>query len=245
MDVGKAFTFVFEDKDWIKKILIAAGILLLGILFSWVLLIPLIVAAILLNGYMIEIVRRVIRGEPNVLPEWDNWGVLLTDGLKMLVIEIVYALPMIIVSLCLSIPIGALSENAQGVSSALSAILSCITILYTIAMTLVLPAAVGFFADTGDLGAAFRFGEVFRLVRNNFSTYLVTLVMSWVASLIGGLGVLVCGVGWLATYPYGWMVTGHLYGQAYVAATGRTQATILPPEELPLPEEPPAPEEVI
>ena len=33
MDVGKAFTFVFEDKDWIKKVLIAAGILLVGFFF--------------------------------------------------------------------------------------------------------------------------------------------------------------------------------------------------------------------
>jgi Protein of unknown function (DUF4013) len=243
MDVGKAFTFVFEDKNWITKILIAAGILLLGILFSWVLLIPLIVAAILLNGYTVEIVRRVIRGEPDALPKWDNWGALLADGLKMLVIEIVYALPMIIVALCLSIPISALSRNAEQLSSLLSAFLSCISIVYAIAVTLVLPAAVAFFADAGDLGAAFRFGEVFGLVRNNFSTYLVTLVMSWVASLIGGLGALVCGVGWLFTYPYAWMVTGHLYGQAYVAATGKTQAAAPAPEELAAPEEAPAPEE--
>ena len=236
MDVGKAFTFVFEDKDWIKKVLIAAGILLVGIFFSWVLLIPLILASVLLGGYVVEITRRVIRGDVDTLPQWDNWSALIVDGLKVVVIAIVYSLPLIIVSVCLGIPIGILSDNAQEISSLHSALLSCISMLYAIAVTLVLPAAIGKFADTGDLGAAFRFGEVFSLVRNNFSTYLVTLVMSWVAGLIGSLGTLICGVGWLATYPYSLMVTGHLYGQAYVAATGGAQATILPPEAPQAPE---------
>ena len=62
MDIGKSFTFVFEDNDWIVKILIAAAILLLGVFFSWLLLIPLILAVLLLSGYGVEITRLVIRG---------------------------------------------------------------------------------------------------------------------------------------------------------------------------------------
>ena len=40
--------------------------------------------------------------------------------------------------------------------------------------------------------------------------------MSWVANLIGSLGSIICGVGCLVTGPYAWMVTGYLYGQAYL-----------------------------
>jgi hypothetical protein len=229
MDIGKAFSFVFEDKEWIQKIAIAAVILLVGIALSWLLLIPLILAFALLAGYTVEIIRRVLRGEAEVLPKWGNWGVLLTDGLKALVIYLVYFLPMIILSLCLGIPIGALGERSPEASSVFSAFLSCISFIYAIAVTLVLPAATAKFAATNDLGAAFRFGEVFGLVRNNLSIYLITLVMAWVASLIGGLGALVCGVGWLVTYPYAWMVTGHLYGQAHLEATGQG----LPPAPAP------------
>ena len=98
----------------------------------------------------------------------------------------------------------------------------------SIVLSLVLPAAIGHFVANDDLGAAFRFGEVFGLVRDNFVTYLVTFLMSWVASLIGGLGFLVCGVGWLVTGPYATMVTGHLYGQAYLDATGGAVAPIDP-----------------
>ena len=106
MDIGKSFTFVFEDDQWITKILIAAVILLVGVLFSWVLAIPLILAFALLSGYMVEITRRVMAGQVDGLPEWDDWGALLMDGIKFWVVGIVYALPLIILSICLGIPIG-------------------------------------------------------------------------------------------------------------------------------------------
>lgn len=223
MDIGKAFSFVFEDKDWVSKILIAAAISLVGTLLG-ILIIPAILAAALLGGYMVEIARRVIQDHPQVLPEWDNWGTLLTDGLKFIVISIVYAAPMILASICLGIPAGLLSEDSPELSTALSLVLSCLNILWAIVLSLFLPAAVGAFAAEGELGAAFRFGRVFSLVRNNFSTYLIVLVMSWIASLIGGLGVIICLIGWLATYPYSYMVIGHLYGQAYRKATGQVSA---------------------
>ncbi|MGD9145422.1 MAG: DUF4013 domain-containing protein, partial [Anaerolineae bacterium] len=105
MDIGKSFTFVFEDDAWITKLLLAAAILLLGVLFSWLLLIPLILALALLGGYGVAITRQVIGGELNKLPEWDDWGALIADGLKVIVVGIVYALPLIIIALCLSLPI--------------------------------------------------------------------------------------------------------------------------------------------
>lgn len=226
MDIGKSFTFVFEDEDWIAKILIAAAILLIGILFSWVLLIPLIAALALLGGYGIEIMRRVMRGQSQLLPEWDNWGELIADGLKVLVIGIVYALPFIIISACLGVPIGLIGEQGSDAAGAIGGLLglalSCFNILWGIVLSIVLPAAIAFWIADNDLGAAFRFGKVFTFVRDNLTTYLITFLISWVASLIGQLGALVCGIGWLVTVPYSWLVTAHLYGQAYVQAAGQT-----------------------
>jgi hypothetical protein len=224
MDIGKAFAFVFEDEAWITKILIAAAILLLGVLFSWLLMIPLILALALLGGYSVEITRRVLRGQLDGLPEWDDWGTLLAEGLKVMVIAIVYALPLIILGICLGVPSGFLSDSGDAgaaVGGLLGFLLSCFAFLYAIAMSIVLPAAIAFYAAEDDLGAAFRFGDVFGLVRDNLGTYLITWVMSWVANLIGEAGSLVCGIGWFLTFPYGVMVTGHLYGQAYAASTGQ------------------------
>jgi hypothetical protein len=230
MDVGKSFSFVFEDDQWITKILLAAAILLLGILFSWLLLIPLILAFALLAGYSVEITRRVLQGQPSGLPEWDNWGELLAEGIKVIVIGIVYALPLIVLSICLGIPIGIFAENSEGLSTLFSLLLSCVSLLYAIAMSIVLPAAIAFYVAHDDLGAAFRFGEVFAFVRNALSTYLITFLMSWVAQFIGQLGSIICGVGWLVTVPYAYMVTGHLYGQAYLESQGQIAQPVVEEE---------------
>ncbi len=225
MDIGKSFTFVFEDEDWIVKILIAAAIFTVGLLFSWLILIPLILAGALLGGYAVEITRRVIQGHPKPLPEWDNWGDLMADGFKFLAVGVVYALPFIIIIACLGIPVGILGDQGGEGAAVLSAILSiglsCFSLIWGIAISLLLPAAIAFWVAEDDLGAAFRFGEVFAFVRNHFVTYLITFLMSWVASIVGSLGSVVCGIGVLVTAPYGWMVTGHLYGQAYLDAKGQ------------------------
>lgn len=228
MDIGKSFSFVFEDDRWVTKILIAAAILAVGWVFVWLVGIPLILAFLLLAGYQVEITRRVIRGVTPVLPEWDDWGKLLTEGVKFAVIGLVYALPAIIVSICLGVPVSLLGEDGNGdptwVSWVCGGPLACLSILWSILVALVLPAAVAFYVANDDLAAAFRFGDIVRFVRKNLTTYILTAIMSWVAGLIGGLGTWLCLVGWLATYPYSIMVTGHLYGQAYVEASGQAAA---------------------
>ncbi len=220
MDIGKAFSFVFEDEQWIVKVLIAAGILLAGVLLSW-LVIPAFLAYLLLAGYGIEITRRVLRGESTVLPAWENWGQLFTDGVQMAIIGIVYALPIILFSICLGVPLGIASEDSEAAASIFGSVLGCLNFLWGIVMSLLLPAAVAFFVKEGNLAAAFRFGEVFAFVRDNFATYVVVAVMAWVASVIGGLGFLLCGIGWLFTVPYGGFVTSYLYGQGYLKASGQ------------------------
>lgn len=229
MDIGKAFSFVFEDEEWIVKVLIAMGILLGGVLLSW-LIIPAFLAYLLLAGYGVEITRRVLRGESRVLPVWDNWGQLFTDGLYIAIIGIVYALPIIILSICLGTPIGILAEDSEAASSMLGTVLGCLNFLWGIVMSLFLPAAIAFYVKEGSLAAAFRFGDVYAWVRDHFSTYLIVAVMAWAASIIGGLGFLVCGIGWLFTIPYSGFVTSHLYGQGYLAASGQTPQAVVEEE---------------
>lgn len=226
MDIGKAFGYAFEDDQWIPKILIAAGILLAGIVLG-IFIIPAFIAAFLLSGYGVEITRRVINGTSPVLPEWDNWGDLLIDGLKVWVIGIVYALPMILVGMCLGIPGAVFSQDSPGLASAFSSFAGCLNFLWGIILSLFMPAAIALFVANDDLGAAFRFGEVFNFVRDNFSNYLIVLVLGWVASLIGFLGIVFCFLPVLVTAPYASWITSHLYGQAYREGIGRASQPVL------------------
>ena len=85
MDLGRAVGFVFEDEDWLKKVLIG-GVLMLIPIFGQLLTI----------GYGLEIARRVVKGHPQPLPEWDEWGTKIIEGFMNGVIGFVWALPIIV-----------------------------------------------------------------------------------------------------------------------------------------------------
>jgi hypothetical protein len=95
-------------------------------------------------------------------------------------------------------------------------------LLYSIFVGLMIPAAIGKLADTDELKAAFRFGEVFGLVRDNVGAYVIVLLGSLVASLVASLGVIACVIGVLFTGAYSFAINGHLIGQAYKQATATT-----------------------
>ena len=80
MNFGQAFTYVFEDPDWAKKLLIPALVSLIPIIGQLVVL-----------GWMLEVTRRVIQQNPRPLPELD-FGRQLGEGFKGFIIGLVYAL---------------------------------------------------------------------------------------------------------------------------------------------------------
>jgi hypothetical protein len=217
MDIGKAIGFVFEDQDWISKVLIGALITFLSFL---------ILPAFLLFGYSLEITKRVLRGDPQPLPPWTELGDLFVKGVMVVIIGIVYALPIIIINVCAT-PIWIIADNSRNVGTAetLSGLASfgvgCLSFLWAIVMSIVLPAALARFADTGELRDAFQFGDILRFVQDNLGTYIVVFLVIWVASLIAGvIGAVACGIGLFFTQPILYMFMGHLYGQAYLKAQG-------------------------
>lgn len=217
MDFGKAFSFVFDDENWIVKVLIG------GVLS----LIP-IVGQILLYGYGLEVMKNAMQGRSTPLPEWDDWGGKLVKGIMYIVIGFVYALPIIIVASCFSVLMGVLgsassSRDAIDVINTLGGLcLGGFALVYGILMTLALPPAMGRYLETGEIGAAFRFGEVFALVRDNVGSWIIVLVLTWVAGLIAGLGIILCVVGVLFTAFWANLVTMYLWGDAYRQASARS-----------------------
>ena len=87
MDIGKAFGYVFEDIQWTNKILLGSVILLIPIF-----------GPIVLTGYIIAIMRNVVAGDPYPLPDWSNIGENFMDGLMVVLANLIYGLPMILLS---------------------------------------------------------------------------------------------------------------------------------------------------
>ncbi len=212
MDLGLAFSFPFQDEKWIEKIVIAALISLIPIIGWFALL-----------GWSIEIGRRVINGEEQVLADWSDFGGLLTLGFKAWIAALVFSIPLIIVW----IPVGifaAVADSIDGdagavIVSLVSFCVICLTFIYSIALLFALPASYGRLASTDGLGDALNFGELWKLVSNASSAYLIVLLGYIVAGFIASLGSILCLVGVFLTTAYALAVEGHLLGQAYLEGT--------------------------
>jgi hypothetical protein len=205
MDIGKSFGYVFEDEKWVTKVLIG------GVLN----LIPIVN---LVNvGYALRTLRNVAAGAERPLPEWDDFGDYFVKGLLVAVGILIYAIPVLLVSV-LSAIVGALAGGNSDVTSGLlglcTAGLACIGSLYGLALALWLPAALVRYAMSGEFGAFFRFGEIWGFISRNLGAYIVALIVAWLASLVAGIvGGILCGVGVLFTSFWAMLVAAHLLGQ--------------------------------
>ena len=175
-------------------------------------------------GWMLDVMRRVMNDDPETLPPEVDFGGFIVRGLQVFVISLVYAIPLIIFSA--PGPIMPMALEAVGMDADTMGIISIVvsvccgglSFIYGLFMALMLPAAHALFLREGSLGAAFKFGDVFKLVKSAIGPYALVLVGSLAASLISSLGMIACVVGLLITMPYALAIMGHLYGQAYKQA---------------------------
>jgi hypothetical protein len=209
MDFGLSFSFPFQDEEWVKKVVLTAVISL----------IPLI-GQIALIGWLVELTRRVIRGDAEPLPDWADFGGILMLGLKIFAIGFVYALPLMFIVIPMGI-VDALvdSESAAALYSIVTMCFSCFALIYGLALAFFFPAAVGELAATDDFGAAINPTNIFAHVRAAPNAYLLAFVGTIVAGFLAGFGIILCFVGIIFTTVYAYAVQGHLYGQAYLEAT--------------------------
>jgi hypothetical protein len=208
MDIGLAFSFPFQDEEWVTKLILAAVIMLIPVL-----------GIIVVLGWMLAITRNVIKGETKPLEGWSDFAGLLTLGFKAFIVSMIYALPIIV----LSIPFGIVSgmmdnQSAESAIAFASICFSCFSILYGIALAFIYPAAMGELAANDDLGAALNPARIFELVRKAPNAYILTFLATIGGGFLAGLGVLLCFVGIFFTSAYVYAVYGHLFGQAYLQA---------------------------
>ena len=208
MDFVKAFTFPFQDQDWIKKLAITGLISLIPI-FGWI--------AVL--GWSLEVTRRLIRSEAPVLPDWSNFGGNFSLGIKGTIATFVLLIPLMVIYL----PLGAVSlvgdqEQLSTIFTIVSICTGCLALLYSIVIMFALPASYGQLAATDSLGEAFKVGRLLSLIRAAPAAHLIVILGLIVSGIVAPLGSIACGVGVLFTLAYSLAANGHLYGQAHVEA---------------------------
>ena len=215
MDIGSAFTFVFDDEEWIKKLAVGGAFALGAII-----LLPLLGLGLLLflpiNGYMVEVIKNVRDGQSKPLPDWDDLGGLFKTGFFVALIALVYYLPAIIFSCASGLAQSApefVDSDVAGNLVAVGACLSCIQIIFSLAASLIFPAGLIRYAQFETFGSAFQFGELFSFIRSNIGDYIIAIILSWVASFIAFFGIILCLIGVFFTTFWAILVSANLYGQ--------------------------------
>lgn len=204
MDFGKSFSYVFEDENWISKVLV-------GVVIT---LIPIVNFAS--YGYMIQVLKNVRDGVERPLPEWDNFGKYFVDGLKSLVGFLVYFIPVFVLSFVM-IPVGIAAENgavSDDVVAMVMFLVMCLMFIFIAVPMFLYPALYIQYAKNDSIGDMFNISEIWDLIGKNLGNYVIVLLMIFfVLGLISAAGILLCFVGVFFTAWWVQLIAAHMMGQ--------------------------------
>lgn len=203
MDIGRAFAYPFEDEDWLKKMLIGAVLNLVPV----VNLIP--------TGYGLRQMKNVSQGQDLPLPEWDDWGGDFVKGLLVFLAGLVYTLPIWLLQLPMLL-VNLLAGNGEAgavFAGICAAGVTCLTLLYALAMAIWMPAAIMQYVKGDTFGSFFQFADIWAAITTNTSDYFAAWLVYLLAGIIAGIvGSIVCGIGLLFTGFWSTLVMAKLFG---------------------------------
>ncbi len=204
-NLGRAFTFVFEDKAWPGKVILGGVFVLLSILLIGI---PFVV------GYILEVARRSYEGNEIPLPEWDNMGEKFTQGLIFLVIILIYAIPFILFS-------------------TLRCLGPFFDFVYGIAFALAMPYLMMKFALTRDFNSAFQFNEMIDFIQKNIGDIIIVVLIAIGMQIIASFGVILIVIGWFFTIFWAYLGEAYLFGKLYRKAETPVVVETVEPGESP------------
>jgi hypothetical protein len=195
----QVLAFPFRDPQWKNKLLVGSAVLFAGFIVP-------VVPWIFLAGYLARILRQIIvDGGEWRLPEWDEWGAMFVDGLKLAGVGLVYMLPSMVLMMVgygvMFLPSFVLpfmapaSESQTGAwvagmfaAMALGMVLMGLAILVGLAAGLLTPPAIGHLAAKGRFAAAFHLREWWPVFKRNLAgfalAYVIILGLGYALALV-------------------------------------------------------------
>ncbi len=170
--IGNSFTYVKEGViDKVK---------------TWLLL---IIATLILVIPLMGYIMGVYRG-PTPAPEVENWSKLIVDGIRFIIVSIIYAIPAIILRfLIIGLAFASIKNTPVGMmSDMVSAVLLGLLIIIVIIIGIIQPMGMIRFARTAKFSEAFNFGEIITTIKKiGWLSYILALIIGIIVVLIPGL----------------------------------------------------------
>lgn len=207
IDFARPFTFVFEDPQWLMKIVIG-GLFYIAAMF--------IVGFFFIFGYLGRMTRNIIAGNPRPLPEWNDLGEYFAEGLKLSVVALVYILPIFLVMAVLVIPVilleGRSGEEAAGM---MATCLMMAVIPLSLLASIIIPAALVRGMAENRPFAGLEITQVLGFIRNNLTNYLIAFMIYILSSFLSQFGVILLCVGVFFTAFWAQVVATAAFAEAY------------------------------
>jgi hypothetical protein len=146
-----------------------------------------ILLCIPLMGYSI----KVLRGEKPA-PEVTGWGTLFIDGIKYLIVSLIWALPCLLILFfaMASFFFALISGNTAQAMGLVGGALIGLLVFVIVAIITGLFATIGIirFARTGSMGEAFNFSGILDTIgKIGWGTYIIALIVLMIVQLVFGL----------------------------------------------------------
>ncbi len=176
-----------------------------GLVGKWMKWLLLLVATILLSLPLLGYSLKILRGE-KPSPEVNDWGTLFIDGIKYVVILIIYFIPLIIIGVISIVPLGLaiLGGQPAAILAAIGAALVGFVVFVIVAIFIALIACIGVirFARTGSMGEAFNFGAILATIgRIGWLSYIFALIiMIIIIGIVEAIGSAIPFVGQLLLF---------------------------------------------
>ncbi|WP_324663984.1 DUF4013 domain-containing protein [Haloarcula sediminis] len=216
--IEAALRYQTQGEDWVKRVAIGG----VAMLLAFLIFLPIFTV----YGYILEVMRRVLRGDTETPPEWGDYDIvqLSINGAKGFAILFVYGLVVGVVTL---LPAGVLlllgALLGSGTIAALGTLIGGVLYLVgVVAIAIVAPIMICNFIIKDDLSAGFDIDVLRTFITNRVMLRAVGLavVVNFAVGVVSGvLGVTIIGA------PIGFVVTFvGLSAVAYIWATGFADA---------------------
>lgn len=198
--------FPFRDPNWQNRFIIGVALVLAGVVLYFVpfLVFLSFIPLLFVAGYVYRVQRRAARSGELVLPPWDDWGGLALDGLKGMLINLVYTLPGLlctfggmilyyVVVFAMIFPLSFMEDSGSTVVVMMLAMFGSMALMFLamfvgwVLMLLAmvpLPMATTHFLAKDELAAGFRLREIWSLIKADKLGYFVAFV------IVYGLGMM-------------------------------------------------------